>query len=65
MKHEAFSNRIFAEGAVQASIWLAEQSAGSYQLEDLFEPREEPKLNAQEIIRFIQTAEKRPQSKFI
>ena len=39
VKHEAFSNRIFAEGAVQASIWLAEQSAGFYQLEDLFGPR--------------------------
>lgn len=39
VKHEAFSNRIFAEGAVQASIWLAEQSAGLYRLEDLFEPR--------------------------
>ncbi|OTP11294.1 dihydrodipicolinate reductase [Enterococcus sp. 10A9_DIV0425] len=39
IKHEAFSNRIFAQGAIQASYWLKEQPPGFYHLEDLFAPK--------------------------
>ncbi len=35
VKHEAFSNRIFADGAVHAAIWLKDQPVGFYQLEDM------------------------------
>lgn len=35
IKHEVFSNRIFADGAVNAAIWLKEQPAGWYQLKDM------------------------------
>ena len=35
IKHEAFSNRIFADGAVDAAIWLKDQPAGWYQLKDM------------------------------
>ena len=35
IKHEAFSNRIFADGAVNTAIWLKDQPAGWYQLKDM------------------------------
>ncbi|TNW88892.1 4-hydroxy-tetrahydrodipicolinate reductase [Enterococcus faecium] len=35
IKHESFSNRIFAAGAVEAADWLKDQSPGYYKLEDL------------------------------
>lgn len=34
IKHESFSNQIFAEGAVSAAFWLSNQPAGYYQLAD-------------------------------
>lgn len=35
IKHEAFSSRIFALGALQAASWLKDRSPGYYKLEDL------------------------------
>lgn len=35
IKHESFSNGIFAAGAVEAADWLKDQSPGYYKLEDL------------------------------
>ena len=35
IKHESFSNRIFAAGAVEAADWLKNQPPGYYKLEDL------------------------------
>ena len=35
VKHESFSNRIFAAGAVEAADWLKNQPLGYYKLEDL------------------------------
>lgn len=35
VKHESFSNRIFAAGAVEAADWLKNQPPGYYKLEDL------------------------------
>lgn len=35
IKHESFSNQIFADGAIKAILWLKDQSVGFYHLEDM------------------------------
>lgn len=34
IKHESFSNQIFADGAIKAALWLKDQPIGFYHLED-------------------------------
>lgn len=36
LQHQALSRSVFAEGAVQAALWLADQKAGLYSMEHLF-----------------------------
>ncbi|MCR5349570.1 MAG: 4-hydroxy-tetrahydrodipicolinate reductase [Acholeplasmatales bacterium] len=35
LKHSAYSKKIFANGAIKAALWLKDQKAGSYDMEDV------------------------------
>ncbi len=54
-----FLIRIFAAGAVSAAFWLKDQSPGGLQIRRFLMDKGCKKMEAQEIIRLIQTASKK------